>query len=95
MVQATDSTEPKLYVDNITAALRDEMRADDSVYFMGQDVAEFGGPFNITMGFLEEFGPERIFNTPISESGTIGIAVGSALLGRRPVVEMQFADFVS
>ncbi len=95
MPKASTATEQKLYVDNISAALRDEMRADENVYFMGQDVAEFGGPFNITTGFLEEFGAARIFNTPISESGTVGIAVGSALLGRRPVVEMQFADFVS
>ncbi|MCA8959074.1 MAG: alpha-ketoacid dehydrogenase subunit beta [Planctomycetes bacterium] len=92
---AAPAVEPRLYVDLITEALRDEMRADDTVYVMGQDVAEFGGAFNITMGFLEEFGPARIFNTPIAESGTVGMAVGSALLGRRPVVEMQFADFVT
>ncbi len=92
MHQASDE---KLYVELITEALRDAMREDDSVYIMGQDVAEFGGAFNITTGFLEEFGPQRIFNTSIAESGTIGIGVGSALLGRRPVIEMQFADFIS
>ncbi|MEM7263078.1 MAG: alpha-ketoacid dehydrogenase subunit beta [Planctomycetota bacterium] len=89
------TAEPKLYVDNISAALRDEMRDDESVYIMGQDVAEFGGAFNITTGFLDEFGPLRIFNTPIAESGTIGMAVGSAILGKRPIIEMQFADFIS
>lgn len=89
------STEPMLYVDLIRQAIWDEMQADPTVYVMGQDVAEFGGAFNITMGFLEEFGPNRIFNTPISESGTVGMAVGSALMGQKPLVEMQFADFVT
>lgn len=95
MAEAPSEAEPLLYVDLIRQALWDEMQADETVYVMGQDVAEFGGPFNITMGFLEEFGSQRIFNTPISESGTVGIAVGSAMLGQKPVVEMQFADFVT
>ncbi|HVR73222.1 MAG TPA: alpha-ketoacid dehydrogenase subunit beta [Planctomycetota bacterium] len=83
------------YIDAISRALRDEMQVDPSVFIMGQDVAAYGGAFKATRGFLEEFGPERIFNTPIAESGTIGMAVGAALLGRRPVVEMQFADFIT
>ncbi|MEE8143052.1 MAG: transketolase C-terminal domain-containing protein, partial [Planctomycetota bacterium] len=84
-----------LYVDAISKALYDELEGDASVYLLGQDIASFGGAFKITRGFLEAFGPQRIVNTPIAESGTIGIAVGSALLGRRPIVEMQFADFIS
>ena len=76
-------------------ALRDELRRDESVFLMGQDIAAYGGAFKATRGFVEEFGPARIVNTPIAESGGVGMAVGSALLGRRPVVEMQFADFVS
>jgi len=85
----------RTYLEAISAALRDEMRRDASVFLMGQDIAEYGGAFKVTKGFLEEFGPARVVNTPISESGTIGMAVGAALVGLRPVVEMQFADFVS
>ncbi len=83
------------YLDAISTALRDEMRRDADVFLLGQDIAEYGGAFKVTKGFVEEFGPGRVVNTPISESGTIGMAVGAALLGLRPVVEMQFADFVS
>jgi 2-oxoisovalerate dehydrogenase E1 component len=83
------------YVECIRRALREEMAADDSVLLLGQDIAEFGGAFRVTEGFLEAFGPARIRNTPIAESGTIGIAIGAAMLGFRCVVEMQFADFVS
>jgi 2-oxoisovalerate dehydrogenase E1 component len=83
------------YLDAIAAAMRDAMREDESVFLLGQDIAEFGGAFGVTRGFVEEFGRERVVNTPIAESGTIGIAAGAAVLGRRPVVEMQFADFVS
>jgi len=83
------------YIDAITLALREEMRRDPAVFLMGQDIAEYGGAFKVTKGFVEEFGKKRVINTPISESGTIGIAIGAAILGRRPIVEMQFADFIS
>ena len=83
------------YIDAISRALREEMRRDPTVYLLGQDIAEYGGAFKVTKGFVEEFGEGRVINTPIAESGTIGMAVGTALLGRRPVVEMQFADFIS
>ncbi|MBI4601613.1 MAG: alpha-ketoacid dehydrogenase subunit beta [Planctomycetes bacterium] len=83
------------YLEAISRALRDAMREDPSVFLLGQDVAAYGGAFKVTAGMLEDFGPERVMNTPISESGAIGVAVGAALLGRRPVVEMQFADFIS
>jgi 2-oxoisovalerate dehydrogenase E1 component beta subunit len=83
------------YIEAISRALHDEMSADPDVFLMGQDIGRFGGAFKATRGFLEDFGRERVINTPMSESGTIGMAVGAALLGRRPVVEMQFADFIS
>jgi 2-oxoisovalerate dehydrogenase E1 component beta subunit len=92
---AKSAAEPVSYIEAISLALREEMRRDPSVFILGQDVAEYGGAFKVTRGFLDEFGAERVVNTPISESGTIGMAVGAALLGRRPVVEMQFADFIS
>ena len=71
------------------------MEEDPEVFLMGQDIAAFGGAFKVTRGLLEEFGPGRVLNTPIAEAGMIGIASGAALLGKRPVVEMQFSDFVS
>jgi pyruvate/2-oxoglutarate/acetoin dehydrogenase E1 component len=71
------------------------MREDPAVFLLGQDIAEYGGAFKVTKGFVEEFGKARVINTPISESGAIGMGVGAALLGRRPVVEMQFADFIT
>ncbi|HIO66603.1 MAG TPA: hypothetical protein EYN40_07915, partial [Planctomycetes bacterium] len=67
-----------LYIDAISEALRDEMRTDPAVVLMGQDIAGHGGAFKITRGFLDEFGDQRIRNTPIAESGTIGIATGAA-----------------
>ncbi len=71
------------------------MRDDPSVLLMGQDIAEYGGAFKATVGFVEEFGRERVRNTPIIESGAIGAAIGLALDGFRPIVEMQFGDFIS
>ena len=91
----TTQSEDTLYIDAISKALQDEMRSDDSVVLMGQDIAGHGGAFKITRGFLDEFGEKRVRNTPIAESGTIGIATGAAMLGMRPVIEMQFADFIS
>ncbi len=90
-----DATEEATMVDAISRGLREEMRRDPSVVLMGQDIAELGGAFRVTGGFLAEFGRQRVRNTPIAESGTLGIAAGAALLGLRPVVEMQFADFIS
>ena len=83
------------YVDALHHALGDAMRADESVVLMGQDIAGHGGAFKITRGYVDEFGKDRVRNTPIAESGTIGIATGAALLGLRPVIEMQFADFIT
>ncbi len=83
------------FVDAISEGLRQKMQADDTVILMGQDIADYGGVFKITQGFVEEFGRERVRNTPIIESGVVGAAMGLALAGFKPVVEMQFADFVT
>ncbi len=92
---ANGSASEKRYIDAISEGLWQKMEADPSVLIMGQDVAEYGGVFKITRGFVEKFGKERVRNTPIIESGAIGAAMGLALEGFKPVVEMQFADFVS
>jgi 2-oxoisovalerate dehydrogenase E1 component len=83
------------YIDAISDGLRTAMRADDRVILLGQDIAEYGGAFKVTEGFVEEFGKARVRNTPIIESGAIGAAMGLALEGFRPMVEMQFGDFIS
>ena len=83
------------YLQAISAALRDELRTDDRVLVMGEDIGAFGGAFKVTDGFVSEFGPERVMDTPLAESGIIGTAVGAAVVGMRPVCEMQFSDFIS
>jgi len=83
------------FVDAIQASLRQAFREDDSTLILGQDVAEYGGVFKVTEGFVEEFGTERVRNTPIIESGALGAALGLAYEGFKPVVEMQFADFIT
>ncbi len=85
----------KRFVDAISNALSQSLREDENVLLMGQDVAEYGGVFKISEGFLAEFGEQRIRNTPIIESGILGAALGLSLDGFKPIVEMQFADFVS
>ena len=83
------------FVDAISDGLYQKMNFDKSTIIMGQDIAEYGGVFKITEGFLEKFGENRVKNTPIIESGIIGAAMGMSLEGFKPIVEMQFADFVS
>jgi 2-oxoisovalerate dehydrogenase E1 component beta subunit len=83
------------YLDAIRQAMWDEMESDPRVFLLGQDVGTYGGPFRVTAGMLDHFGPQRIIDTPISESAMVGTAIGAALLGMRPVVEMQFIDFIS
>ncbi|WP_020403070.1 alpha-ketoacid dehydrogenase subunit alpha/beta [Gracilimonas tropica] len=83
------------FVDAIQSSLRQAFEEEDRFLIMGQDIAEYGGVFKITEGFLEQFGKDRIRNTPIIESGALGAAMGLALEGFKPVVEMQFADFIS
>ena len=83
------------YLEAISEAMREEMRRDERVFIMGEDVAEYGGAFKVTKGFLQEFGAERVINMPIAESGMVGAAVGAAAMGQRPIVEMQFIDFIA
>jgi len=83
------------YLEAISQALRDEMRRDENVILLGEDIAVFGGAFKVTVGFLDEFGEDRVIDTPISESGFTGAACGAAVEGLRPVVEFQFADFIA
>ena len=83
------------YIDAIKEGLLQSMIAHDDLILMGQDIAEYGGAFKITEGFSEQFGKERVRNTPLCESGVIGTALGLSLCGQKSVVEMQFADFVT
>jgi pyruvate/2-oxoglutarate/acetoin dehydrogenase E1 component len=83
------------YLRAISDGLRTEMREDERVLLMGEDIGVFGGAFKVTDGFIEEFGPDRVMDTPLAEAGIVGTAVGAAVVGLRPVCEMQFADFVS
>ncbi|MFM7203193.1 MAG: thiamine pyrophosphate-dependent enzyme [Myxococcota bacterium] len=92
---ASGECEELRYVDAISDALRAAMERDERIVLVGQDIAEYGGAFKITAGFVEKFGKARVRNTPIIESGAIGAAMGLALEGYRPLVEMQFADFVT
>src|SRR3954468_8755093 len=78
----------------VNDALRLEMRRDPNVVVLGEDVGKFGGVFRATAGLYEEFGPNRIIDTPLSEAGIIGTAAGLALYGMRPIPEIQFADFI-
>src|SRR2546426_4619031 len=83
------------YLEAIREALAEEMRRDPKVFVLGEDVGPYGGAFGVTQGLYDEFGEMRVVDTPISESAIIGISVGAALRGYRPVAEMQFADFIS
>ncbi len=89
------SESEKRFVDAIKFSLKQAFEEDDSFLIMGQDIAEYGGVFKVTEGFLKQFGKDRIRNTPIIEAGVLGCAVGLALEGFKPIVEMQFADFIS
>ncbi len=94
-VQANNKGKEQRYIDAISDSLRMNMQKNDKTIIMGQDISEYGGVFKITKSFFEEFGPDRIRNTPIIESGILGASIGLALEGFQPIVEMQFADFVS
>src|SRR5581483_11036805 len=83
------------YLKAINQALHEEMRRDENVLVMGEDVAELGGAFKATEGLLDEFGEDRVIDMPISEALIVGAGVGAAILGMRPVVEMQFSDFIA
>ncbi|MBN2909798.1 alpha-ketoacid dehydrogenase subunit beta [Polycladomyces sp. WAk] len=82
------------YIDAVTMALREEMRRDDRVFVLGEDVGVRGGVFRATVGLYEEFGEARVLDTPLTESAIVGVAIGAAAYGMRPVAEIQFADFI-
>ena len=83
------------YLEAIRLAMYEEMQRDSRVFVIGEDVGTYGGAFRVTQGFLEAFGPSRVIDTPISESAIVGASIGAALMGMRPVAEMQFIDFIS
>ncbi|MBP6702524.1 MAG: alpha-ketoacid dehydrogenase subunit beta [Vicinamibacteria bacterium] len=83
------------YLEAIRQAMEQEMERDRRVFILGEDVGNYGGAFRVTQGFLEKFGPERIIDTPISETGLIGAAIGASLFGMRPIAELQFIDFIA
>ena len=88
-------TEPReiTYLEAVGEALSQEMRRDPEVFLLGEDVGVYGGAFGVSRGMLEEFGPERVRDTPISEAAIAGAATGAALMGMRPVMEIMFMDF--
>jgi 2-oxoisovalerate dehydrogenase E1 component beta subunit len=85
----------RTYLEAISDGLREEMRRDDRVLVIGEDVGVYGGAFKGSLGFLEEFGPWRVIDAPLAETAILGACTGAAMMGMRPVAEMQFADFIS
>ena len=85
----------RTYLEAIRQGIWEEMERDPSVFLLGEDIGAYGGAFKVTEGMLEKFGADRVIDTPISESAIVGAAVGAALMGMRPVVEMQFMDFIA
>src|ERR671934_1464739 len=83
------------YREAVRDALSRAMRDDEDIFVMGEDIAEMGGSMGVTTGMLEEFGPERVRNTPISEAAIIGAGIGAAMQGMRPVVEIMYEDFLT
>jgi 2-oxoisovalerate dehydrogenase E1 component beta subunit len=83
------------YLEAISQAIREEMLRDEAVFLLGEDVGTYGGAFKVSAGLLEEFGPDRVIDTPMAEAAIIGSAVGAALMGMRPIAEMQFIDFIT
>ncbi len=91
-----DESRQLTYIAAISEAMREEMERDPNVLMMGEDIAgDFGGAFKVTKGFEEQFGPRRVMNMPMCELAFVGAATGMALMGLRPVIEMQFADFIT
>jgi len=83
------------YLEAVREAMSMEMRENEDVFILGEDIGVYGGAFGVTRGMIEEFGPERVRNTPISEAAIAGAAIGSALTGMRPILELQFSDFIT
>ncbi|MFL6558800.1 MAG: alpha-ketoacid dehydrogenase subunit beta, partial [Bacillus sp. (in: firmicutes)] len=82
------------YIDAITMAMREEMERDPKVFVLGEDVGLKGGVFKATQGLYDQFGEERVIDTPLAESAIAGVGIGAAMYGMRPIAEMQFADFI-
>src|SRR5579864_5180008 len=95
MKMSTAETREITFAEAVREALAEEMRRDPSVFIIGEDVAEAGTPFKVLSGLVEEFGKERVIDTPISEPGFTGIGVGAAMTGLRPVVDIMFGDFLT
>jgi 2-oxoisovalerate dehydrogenase E1 component beta subunit len=93
--EAQTQTAPVTYLEAIREAIREEMRNDERVFLLGEDVGAYGGAFKVSEGLFEEFGPNRVIDTPISEAAIVGAAAGASLMGFRPIAEMQFIDFIS
>jgi 2-oxoisovalerate dehydrogenase E1 component beta subunit len=83
------------YLDAIRQGIWEEMERDPSIFLLGEDIGVYGGAFKVTAGMLEKFGENRVIDTPISEAAIVGTAIGAALMGMRPIVEMQFMDFIA
>jgi 2-oxoisovalerate dehydrogenase E1 component beta subunit len=88
------ATAEKRHIDSVREALTEEMQRDPRVIVLGEDVGVKGGVFRATQGLYQSFGGERVIDTPLAESGIVGVAIGAALNGLRPVAEIQFADFI-
>ena len=86
---------PTSYLEAIREGLWEEMERDSGVFLIGEDIGAYGGAFKVTAGFLDHFGEKRVVDTPIAESGIVGASIGAALMGLRPVAEIQFSDFIS
>jgi pyruvate/2-oxoglutarate/acetoin dehydrogenase E1 component len=95
VVEATAGTRIMTFGQAVNEALAEELRRDETVFIIGEDVAEAGHPFKVLAGLVEEFGPERVLDSPISEPGITGIGVGAAMTGLRPVVDIMFGDFLT
>src|SRR5207253_4455941 len=89
------ATRELTFAQAINEARAEELRRDRSVFVIGEDVAEAGTPFKVLSGLVEEFGPERVVDSPISEAGITGIGLGTAMTGLRPVVDIMFGDFLT
>jgi pyruvate dehydrogenase E1 component beta subunit len=83
------------YAEAVREAMSEEMRRDESVFFMGEDIGVYNGAFGVSRGMIQEFGEERVRETPISETGFVGAGIGAAMMGMRPIVELMFSDFMA
>jgi acetoin:2,6-dichlorophenolindophenol oxidoreductase subunit beta len=92
---SSNGTREITYLEALREAMSQEMRRDPSVFLIGEDIGTYGGAFGVSMGMLQEFGPERVIDTPIAESALTGISVGAAMMGMRPILEIMFFDFLT